>query len=170
MTQAFRFALMLSAIACGPLSASAEAVNAGALDCDTSAAIGTLLLQRQDVRCTFHRADGGPDEFYKGKLDAYGLAIGAVLRGKFAWAVLAPSFDVPPSALAGSYSGLGAQASFGGGGGVNLLVGDANSTLTLQPLSAEGHVGANIAAGIARLTLRPTREARPRRVWDRWDD
>ena len=157
--------------ACAALPAAAEpGVNVGGLTCDTSAAIATIVMQRQDIRCVFAPADGGPLQFYKGHFDAYGLAIGMVFRGKLAWGVFAPAPEMARYGVAGSYSGLSAQASFGGGGGLNLLVGDTNSTLTLQPLSAEGHVGANVVGGIARMTLVPTRETRVRRVWDRWDD
>jgi hypothetical protein len=159
------------ATACAALpAAAAPGVVAGGLTCDTSASIATIVMQRQDIRCVFAPADGGPLQYYKGKFDAYGLAIGAVFRGKFAWGVVAPAPEVPPGGLAGSYSGLSAQASFGGGGGVNLLVSDTNSRFVLQPLSAEGHVGANVVGGVARLFLYPTRETRERRVWDRWDD
>ncbi|PPQ37958.1 Protein of unknown function [Rhodoblastus acidophilus] len=165
----FRLAVAFAA-ACAALPAAAQGVQVGALTCDTSAAIAMIVMQRQDIRCVFAPADGGPVDYYKGHLDAYGLTIGAIARGKLAWAVLGPAQAAPHGALAGSYSGLGAQVAFGGGGGVNLLVGDTNRVFTLQPLSAEGHVGANVAAGVARVTLKPAPESRPRRFWDRWDD
>jgi len=169
MTKVFRIALLCAA-ACAAQPAVAQSIRAGALMCEVSATIAMIVMQRQDMRCTYLPEDGGPEVSYKGRIDAYGIALGAVARGKLAWAVLAPSSSVPPGALAGSYSGLGAQASFGGGVGVNALVGDNVSSFTLQPVSVEGHVGANVAAGVARMTLRAAPEVRPRRFWDRWDD
>ena len=35
----------------------------------------------------------------------------------------------------------------------NVLFGGSNRTIALQPLSVEGRVGANLAVGIANLTL-----------------
>ena len=167
--KSFRFAILCAA-ACAAQPTLAAPIEAGALMCEVSASIAMIVMQRQDLRCTFVPADGGPEVSYKGRIDAYGIALGAVARGKLAWAVLAPSTSVPPGALAGSYSGVGAQAAFGGGVGVNVLVGDNESSFTLQPVSVEGHVGANVAAGVARVTLRAAPEVRPRRFWDRWDD
>ena len=161
--------LVLPFAACAALPAAAEpGVNVGGLTCDTSAAIDTIVMQRQDIRCVFAPADGGPLQF-SGHFDAYGLAIGMVFRGKLAWACSRPHRRWRAT---GSPAPIGPVRA-----GVvwwrrrlNLLVGDTNNTLTLQPLSAEGHVGANVVGGIARMTLVPTRETRVRRVWDRWDD
>jgi hypothetical protein len=166
MSKPFPF-LLLGAVACAAPPAVAEPIKAGALMCDVSASIAMIVMQRQDLRCTYLPEDGGPQVSYKGRIEAYGVALGAVARGKLAWAVLAPSSSAP---LAGTYSGLGAQAAAGGGVGVNLLVGDADSNVSLQPIAVEGHVGLNVAAGITRVTLRPAPEVRPRRFWDRWDD
>ncbi|MCW2275214.1 DUF992 domain-containing protein [Rhodoblastus acidophilus] len=164
-----RFALVCAAALAAQPTLAAP-IEAGALMCEVSASIAMIVMQRQDMRCTFLPANGGPEVFYKGRIDAYGIALGAVARGKLAWAVLAPSTSVPPGALAGSYSGLGAQASAGGGVGVNILTGDNDSSFTLQPIAVEGHVGVNVAAGVSRVTLRAAPETRPRRFWDRWDD
>jgi hypothetical protein len=166
MSKAFSFALVLAAGAATP--ASADPVRVGALICDVSASIAMIVMQQQDIVCAYTPENGGPEVGYKGRIVSYGPSFGAVMRGKLAWGVMAPS-HAPAISLAGSYSGVGAQASVGGGVGVNLLEGDTNSGFQLQPLSAEGHVGVNAAVGITRLTLRQV-EARPRRFWDRWDD
>lgn len=79
----FRLAVAFAA-ACAALPASAQGVQVGALTCDTSAAIAMIVMQRQDIRCVFAPVDGGPEDYYKGHLDAYGLTIGAVARGKLA--------------------------------------------------------------------------------------
>ena len=37
----------------------------------------------------------------------------------------------------------------------NVLVGGGNSQIALQPVSVQGNVGINVAAGVAQITLRP---------------
>ena len=50
--------------------------------------------------------------------------------------------------------GASGNASLGVGLGANVLIGGSNRTISLQPLSVEGQIGVNLAAGVARLTLR----------------
>jgi hypothetical protein len=81
--------------------------------------------------------------------------IGYLKSGVILWAVLAPTHNPPPDALAGDYGGLTAGASAGVGASANLLVGGSNHQFSLQPLSISGEKGLNVAAGIAALTLKP---------------
>jgi hypothetical protein len=62
---------------------------------------------------------------------------------------------VQPGALAGTYAGAGAEATAGVGLGANVLVGGSGKAFSLQPISVEGQVGVNIAAGVTRVTLAP---------------
>ena len=57
-------------------------------------------------------------------------------------------------ALAGSYGGASAEASVVAGVGANVLVGGSNRTIELQPLSVQGQIGLNVAAGVAGIELR----------------
>jgi hypothetical protein len=57
--------------------------------------------------------------------------------------------------LAGSYGGVGANASVGVGFGGNFLVGGPANSFALQPISVQGQTGLNVAAGIAGLELEP---------------
>jgi hypothetical protein len=75
-------------------------------------------------------------------------------RGVMIWTVLAPTRNVSPSDLRGSYAGVSAGAAIGVGLGANALVGGSNSTIALQPLSVQGETGVNLALGVADLTLR----------------
>ena len=50
--------------------------------------------------------------------------------------------------LAGNYGGATAEVSVAAGLGANVLVGGSNRTVALQPLSLQGQVGLDIAAGI----------------------
>ena len=52
---------------------------------------------------------------------------------------------MPHGALAGSYVGVGAEATAGAGLGANALVGGTGRSFSLQPLSVQGQTGVNIA-------------------------
>jgi hypothetical protein len=42
----------------------------------------------------------------------------------------------------------------GGGVGANVLLGGGSGQITLQPVSVEGSVGLNVAAGVAEVELK----------------
>jgi Protein of unknown function (DUF992) len=56
--------------------------------------------------------------------------------------------------LAGEYAGPTAQGTVGVGAGANVLIGGSSNQFTLQPVSVEGSVGLNAAAGVAAVSLR----------------
>jgi len=60
----------------------------------------------------------------------------------------------PAGGLAGNYGGASAEASLVAGLGANVLVGGSSRTVALQPLSVQGQMGINVAAGVAGLHLR----------------
>jgi hypothetical protein len=68
------------------------------------------------------------------------------------WVVFAPG-KLGPGALAGTYAGATAEATFAVGLGANVLVGGSQSSVALQPVSVQGQTGLNIAAGLAKFTL-----------------
>jgi hypothetical protein len=74
---------------------------------------------------------------------------------KLTWAVNAPNTRVGRGDLAGSYGGVGANASVGIGGGGNFLVGGPANAYALQPISLQGQTGLNVAAGVASIELEP---------------
>jgi len=67
--------------------------------------------------------------------------------------VLSSVQGFPVGALAGTYTGVSAEATVGLGLGANVLLGGSNKSFALQPISVQGQVGVNIAAGVARLDL-----------------
>jgi hypothetical protein len=142
----------LTAFILSPALAQSSA-KVGTLTCDVSAGIGMLISQRQMMTCTFDPAAGGPPDNYTGRIDKFGLTLGAVQQGPMVWAVLAPSTGFPHGALAGTYGGVGAEATAGAGVGANLLVGGTGRSFSLQPLSIQGQTGLNFAAGVTTLTL-----------------
>jgi hypothetical protein len=145
-------AVALTAFIASPALAQSS-VKVGTLTCDVSAGIGMLITQKQTMTCAFDPLDGGPPDKYVGRIEQFGLALGAVQQGTMVWGVLAPASGFPHGALAGSYAGVGAQATAGAGLGANLLVGGTGRAFSLQPLSVQGQAGLNFAAGVTTLTL-----------------
>jgi Protein of unknown function (DUF992) len=128
----------------------------GTLRCDVSAGIGAIVTSTRSMRCTLESINRLP-EAYVGRIRRFGLDIGATAGGVLVWGVLSSSSDIRPGALRGEYVGASADASAGAGLGANALVGGSRRTISLQPLSVQGQVGLNIAAGVARLSLTPVR-------------
>jgi len=134
-------------------SVAQTSTKVGALSCDVSAGVGLILFQKQTIRCAFTPSSGSPVDFYTGRIDEFGVALGAVEQGHLIWAVLAPIEGVPRGALAGTYAGVGGEATAGVGLGANVLVGGTGRAFSLQPVSVEGQVGVNVAGGITTVTL-----------------
>src|SRR5438876_4482057 len=63
----------------------------GALACDVSAGVGMILTQKQSIRCTFTPTNGGIVDNYYGRIDQFGVALGAVQQGQLVWGVIAPA-------------------------------------------------------------------------------
>ena len=78
-------------------------------------------------------------------------------KSALAWAVYSPVARLGPGDLSGDYAGAQGSASVGVGAGGNVLVGGSNNSISLQPLSLQGQVGLNVAAGLESLELRPGR-------------
>jgi Protein of unknown function (DUF992) len=127
----------------------------GTLTCDVSAGVGMIIMQKQTMICQFAPASGTLPETYLGRIDQFGVALGAVSQGRLVWGVLAPASGIPHGALSGSYTGVGAQASAGAGLGANVLVGGTGRAFSLQPVSISGQTGLNIAGGVTTITLLP---------------
>jgi Protein of unknown function (DUF992) len=142
----------LTALVASPAAAQSS-LKVGTLTCDISAGIGMIITQKQTMTCAFAAADGGPPDKYIGRIDQFGLALGAVQEGTLVWGVVAPASGVPRGALAGTYGGVGAQATAGAGLGANVLVGGTGRAFSLQPLTVQGQVGLNFAAGVTTVTL-----------------
>jgi hypothetical protein len=124
----------------------------GLLTCRTSAALGLIIASHQKLRCSFS-PNAGRHENYVGHVTRLGIDIGIRAGGIMTWAVIAPANGYHHGALAGKYVGASASASVGIGAGANALVGGSHRSIALQPLSLEGHAGANLALGVAGLTL-----------------
>ena len=145
------FALALLALA--PAAQAQARVEVGVLTCRAEGARGFIVTSSKHLHCTFRRR--GRDEYYHGDISKFGIDIGSTRATRIAWAVLAPTANLPPRSLVGDYGGVSAEATIGVGVGANALVGGSNNTVALQPLSVQGQTGLSAALGVAGLELRP---------------
>jgi hypothetical protein len=145
-------ALGLAATMLAHAPAHAQALRAGTLTCNEAGGWGLVFGSSHDIRCTFSLVSGRVER-YVGKISQFGVDIGYQKSAVIIWAVLAPTTTPVAGALAGTYVGATAGAVAGAGVGANVLVGGSNQSMSLQPVSIEGGVGLNVAAGIGALTL-----------------
>ena len=158
MARAFTIAAGAAAIAALATVSGAQGqsrVEVGMLTCTASGSTGFIVGSTREIRCRFNRQ--GKDEFYSGTINKFGLDIGTTKQAQIAWAVLAPTANLPRRSLVGSYGGVSAEATVGVGVGANALIGGSDKSIVLQPLSVQSQEGLNIAAGVTSLQLRAPR-------------
>jgi hypothetical protein len=157
------FGIAIAALMAPLAAADAMApVRAGILECQGGKNIGFVVGSVTSLECVF-RSEGRRPEPYLATVRRIGVDLGFTEQTKFTWAVNAPNSRLGLGDLAGSYGGVGANASVGVGGGGNFLVGGPANAYALQPISLQGQTGLNVAAGIAGLELEPVRFGAPRR-------
>ena len=132
-------------------AAAQERVQAGTLECSLSSSIGMVVASQRNIACNF-KPRGGPPEAYAGTMTRIGLDIGITGGGAIIWAVFTTT-NLYSGILTGTYVGASAEMSIAAGLGANVLVGGSNRAVALQPLSVQGQVGLNIAAGVSQLEL-----------------
>lgn len=142
-----------AAVAFAAPASAAGGVKVGTLTCNVASGWGFVFGSSKDVRCNY-RPNKTRGEHYEGSIDKFGVDIGYTEGGVMVWAVIAPTSDVKPGALEGSYAGVTAGASVGVGASANALIGGFDKSITLQPLSIEGNTGLNVAAGIGAMHLK----------------
>lgn len=133
---------------------AASGVKVGVLSCSEQAGWGLILGGSQHLNCRFDPSSGGPSSFYTGHVSKLGLDIGHIKGGTLSWIVFAPSSNLDPGALQGTYGGLSGSISLGVGAGANLMVGGFDRAIQLQPLSVEGLRGTEITAGLGSMDLK----------------
>lgn len=153
------FSLLLTlvtlSLAAAPAGAG-PALRYGVLSCDISAGVGLIFTEKQTMTCLYTPDDGSAPEQYVGSIQEFGIELGTTSGGHLTWAVVAVALHkgVPRGALAGTYIGASANASLGAGFGANDLSGGFNKAYVLQPYSLQTQTGVNLAAGIAKVTLK----------------
>ena len=157
MIYGLRYAAAVAALAFSvPFASSAYAqggVQIGTLTCNAAGSVGFIFGSTNQLACALSAP--GRTEHYAGQISKFGVDIGFTQGGVLVWTVFAPTTQIVPGSLAGTYSGATAGATVGVGGAVNALVGGSNNTIALQPVSFQGNTGLNVAAGIASMTLAP---------------
>jgi hypothetical protein len=133
-----------------------QMVRVGVLECRGGASIGFIVGSVTNLGCVL-RVDGMPEDRYVATIRKVGLDLGITQETALAWAVYAPVAQLGPGDLSGDYAGAQGSATLGVGVGGNVLVGGSNNSIALQPLSLQGQVGINVAAGLESLELRPGR-------------
>jgi hypothetical protein len=146
-------ALALLATAAIPAAAQTKSgVNVGSLTCTVAGGVGFVFGSSKQLTCLFSRSNGVAER-YTGTIKKFGVDIGFTKEAQIVWLVFAPG-NIGAGALAGAYAGGTASATVGAGAGANVLIGGSNKQVSLQPVSVEGSVGLNVAAGIAEVELR----------------
>jgi Protein of unknown function (DUF992) len=141
----------VAAIATAPVNAQPRRVQVGTLACSISAGVGLLVASQRNVACNF-QPDNGPPEAYTGTITRVGVDVGFTTGGAMVWGVFTDT-NRYAGMLTGTYAGATAEATVAAGLGANVLVGGSNHSVALQPLSVQGQVGLNIAAGVGALDL-----------------
>ncbi|MEL7047968.1 MAG: DUF992 domain-containing protein [Pseudomonadota bacterium] len=134
------------------VSAQSAALEVGTLTCNVSGGGSFVVGSTKRLNCTFTGL-GGQNDRYLGEISKIGLDLGVTAGGVIVWTVLSATSDLVPGALSGSYSGVGAEAAVGIGGGAKLLVGGSDSSISLQPLSLQGGSGLNVSVAVETMTL-----------------
>jgi len=158
MQRKLRLVVSAPALAAGMLALGTAAqadpmgVKVGVLSCNVASGWGIVFGSSRSLRCSYAPRPGY-GEHYIGNISKFGVDIGYLSGGVIVWAVLAPTTDLAPGSLAGSYAGVTGGAAVGVGAAADVLVGGSNRSISLQPVSIEGMSGVNVAAGIAAMTL-----------------
>lgn len=135
---------------------SQQGVQLGVLNCRGGASVGFVVGSVTNLGCVL-TGTGRPDQPYVATIRKVGLDLGITEETALSWAVFAPVNYSGRGDIAGNYAGAQGSASFGVGVGANVLVGGSQNSIALQPLSLQGSVGLNVAAGLQSLELRPGR-------------
>jgi hypothetical protein len=133
-----------------------QRVQVGILECRGAASMGFVVGSVTNLGCVL-RAEGMPEDRYVATIRKVGLDLGITQETALARGVYAPVARLGPGDLSGDYVGAQGSASVGVGLGGNVLVGGSANSIALQPLSVQGQVGLNVAAGLESLELRPGR-------------
>jgi hypothetical protein len=143
---------LLAVVTTSPSAQARSGMNLGTLTCTVAGGMGFVFGSSKELTCLFTR-NNGVAERYTGTIKKFGVDIGFTKEAQMVWLVFSPG-DIGTGAVAGAYAGGTASATVGVGAGANVLLGGSNKQVSLQPVSVEGSVGLNVAAGIGEVELR----------------
>jgi hypothetical protein len=149
------FGIATVALVASFASANAQQrVQIGVLECQGGPNVGFVVGSSTSLSCVF-QGEGRRREGYIANVRRLGVDLGFTQQTRFSWAAFGPTHRIGRGGLAGSYGGVGANASVGVGFGGNFLLGGPSNPYALQPISMQGQTGLNVAAGIAEIELTP---------------
>ena len=149
-------AVTIGAIVLTIMTVPAEArMRAGLLTCEVAPSVSFIIGSEKALNCEYKSVRGWREN-YIGQISRGGLDIGFTTSGKLAWAVYAPA-KRGPGALTGDYGGASVEATVGGGGGANVLVGGFRRSISLQPISVATQHGLDFAVTISEMELQLVR-------------
>jgi Protein of unknown function (DUF992) len=148
--------LLVTSFTSAHAQAPLNRVQVGVLECRGGASIGFIVGSVTHLGCVL-RIAGMPEDRYVATIQKVGIDIGITEETSMAWGVYAPVARLGPGDLSGNYVGADGSAAIGVGVGGNVLIGGSNNSIALQPLSVQGSVGLDVAAGLESLELRPGR-------------
>lgn len=150
-------ALVTLAVLAGLAAPAAHAdggVKVGELTCRMDGLKNDIVYTKEEFACTFQPTSGDPQS-YTAVLKEVGVNLSFTKDNTLVWGVLAPSDNLAsPDVLKGTYVGAGGTVEVGGGIGANILVGGGDKSITLQPISVSGLVGAGASLDVSALEIR----------------
>ncbi len=133
-------------------------VKLGTLSCHVASGWGLVFGSSHNLKCLFSSTEKGEKPVHlTGKIMKFGVDIGYQSNAIILWAVASTLATINPGDFAGTYVGVTAQAAWAAGLGTNVLVGGSKSSIAFQPVSVEGFTGANVAAGVLQVELKPAK-------------
>ena len=126
----------------------------GVLSCRLDPSIGLIVVGFQKMQCSFTPDNSAQVEFYAGTMANLGIDLGFTASGILTWGVYAPTKNLVPGSLAGTYGGASVNVGVILGVGANFLLGGSGNTVALQPWSVEGTTGVNASLGLQNMELR----------------
>ena len=138
-----------------PVFSGGPGTKVGVLNCTLGPHLGFIVGGFERMDCRFTPEGPGPVEAYSGTMATLGVDLGFTAGGSLTWGVYAPTNQMFPGSLAGSYVGASGNVGVGVGVGENFLIGGSGNTVALQPWSVEGTAGVNLSVGLANMELRP---------------
>lgn len=131
-----------------------QGVQAGMLECRGGQNVSYVVGSNAQLTCVF-TSPGRRPEGYVATIRRFGLDLGFTETTTLQYTAYAPSARIAPGSLAGSYNGVGTNASVGLGFGGSFLVGGNANAYSLAPIGVQGQTGLNVASGIVQLELQP---------------
>ena len=86
--------------------AQPQGLQVGVLTCNVASGFGFIFGSSRAVNCTFSPTGGGPPQRYVGAINKFGVDIGYLQGGVIVWTVVAPTANLGPGALSGTYEGV----------------------------------------------------------------